>query len=168
MADNLKAPIKVKRSKIHSTGVFASRDIKKGEKIIEYIGDKITKAEGDRRANIIHEKAKKNKKRGAVYLFELNKKFDIDGNIPSNKARFINHSCAPNCEAAVSRGHIWISAIKDIEQGEELTYDYGYRFDDTDWWEHPCRCGAKNCVGYIVDSEDWPKLKKALKKNKKK
>jgi len=77
----------------------------------------------------------------------------------------INHSCDPNCEVEIIRGHIWITAIKDIKKGEELGYDYGYDYDD--FKDHPCKCGSKNCIGYIVAEEHWPKVKRALaKKNK--
>jgi hypothetical protein len=68
-----------------------------------------------------------------------------------NPARFLNHSCAPNCEAQFADGRIWLVAIRDIRAGEELTFNYGY--DLTDYREHPCRCGAVSCVGYIVAEE---------------
>src|SRR3990167_9549390 len=88
----------VKKSNIHSSGVFAKRDIPKGARIIEYVGERITKAQSDRRAVIPLEKNRKNSDFGAVYLLILNKRYDIDGNVPYNTARFVNHSCEPNCE----------------------------------------------------------------------
>jgi len=150
--------IRVRRSKIHGSGVFAKIDIPQGTEIIEYVGEKVTKAESDRRADIPLEKNKKNSDFGAVYIFILNKRHDIDGNVSYNTARFINHSCDPNCEAVICRGHIWIMALRDIKKGEELTYNYGYDFDD--YQDHKCLCRTARCVGYILDEEHWPKLKK--------
>jgi SET domain-containing protein len=100
-----------------------------------------------------------------VYMFELNKEYDIDGVVARNYARFINHSCDPNCEVDIADNHIWISSIKRIKKGAELTYNYGYPFD-SDFDEHVCKCGSKNCVGYILSADDWPKLKKSLNKKK--
>ena len=156
-----------KKSPLHGSGLFAARNIKKGEQVIEYIGDKVTKREGDKRADKQIKKAEKNKKNGMVYVFELNKKYDIDGGVARNYARFINHSCDPNCEVEITNNEIWISSIKRIKKGSELTYNYGYSFD-TDYEEHICKCGSKKCVGYILSDDDWPKLKKELKKKKKK
>lgn len=154
--------IVVKKSKIHATGVFAKKGIKKGEKIIEYVGKKITKKQSELRADLQLEKHKSNKDNGAVYLFELNKRYDIDGNVSWNPAKYINHSCSPNAETDIIDNHIWIIATKDIKKGEEITYNYGYDLDDYE--EHPCRCGSKNCVGYIAAEEHWPKLRRILKK----
>ena len=102
---------KVRKSKIHGSGVFATEDIKSNTKIIEYIGEKITKKEGDRRSEIRIKKYLNSKTNGSVYIFELNKKYDIDGSFLYNKARYINHSCSPNCEVNIIRGKIWISSI---------------------------------------------------------
>ena len=156
----------VKKSKVHGSGVFASKDIAKGVKIIEYIGDKITKSEGDRRSELRIKRYLNSKKTGSVYIFELNERYDIDGSPLRNKARYINHSCNPNCEVDIVRGHIWISSIKGIKKGEELSYDYGYEFDRDDYQDHICKCGSKNCIGYIISSDHWPKYKRFLKKKK--
>ncbi len=118
-----------KKSTLHGSGLFAISKIKKGEKIIQYIGDKVTKKEGDRRADIQLKKAEKNKKNGMVYVFELNTKYDIDGGVVRNYARFINHSCDPNCEVVITNNEICISAIKNLKKDTELTYNYGYPFD---------------------------------------
>jgi SET domain-containing protein len=152
-----------KISSLHGSGLFAEFHIKKNEKIIEYVGDKISKKEGDKRANKQIKKAQKNKKKGMVYIFELDKKYDIDGGIIRNYARFINHSCDPNCEVEITDNQIWISSIKRIKKGAELTYNYGYPFD-TDFEDHICKCGSKKCAGYILSHDDWPKLKRALNK----
>ena len=168
MKSTISQYIKVKKSKIHCTGVFAKKNIPKGTKIIEYVGKKLTKKQSDKAADRDITRNKKNKKNGAVYIFELNKKYDIDGNVPYNTAKLINHSCNPNCEADIIKNHIWIIALKNIKKGEEISYDYSYEFDIEDLEDHPCRCGAKNCDGYIVDRNEWPKMYKALKKAKKK
>ena len=152
-----------KKSSLHGSGLFAENDIKKGEQVIEYIGDKVTKKEGDKRADKQIKKAQKNKSSGMVYVFELNKKYDIDGGVARNYARFINHSCVPNCEVEIINNHIWVSSIKRIKKSTELLYNYGYPFD-TDFEEHICKCDTKKCVGYILSDADWPKLKKALNK----
>ena len=154
---------KVKKSVIHGTGVFAMKNIKRGTKIIEYIGEKITKLEGDKRSERRIKKYLNSKTTGSVYIFELNSRYDIDGSPIYNKARYINHSCKPNCEVEIVRGHIWIKAIKNILEKDELTYDYGYEFDKDDYTDHKCKCGSKNCIGYIISSDDRQKLKKYLK-----
>lgn len=162
--NNGKKLYKVKKSSIHNKGVFAACDIPEGTRIIEYIGEKITKAESDRRGVALFEESQKTGG-GAVYIFTLNKRYDIDGNVKENKARFINHSCDPNCESQVKRGHIWIVSTRDIKKGEELSYDYGYDLEH--FLEHPCHCGSKDCVGYIVAWDKRKKLKKILRKMKK-
>ncbi|MEI7998394.1 MAG: SET domain-containing protein-lysine N-methyltransferase [Candidatus Omnitrophota bacterium] len=154
-----------KKSTIHGWGIFAKRDILKGTKIIEYIGEKITKAEANRRGPKLVEYAKKHQEMGAVYLFELNKRYDIDGHVAGNTAKYINHSCEPNCEVDIIRGHIWTIALEDILKGQELFYNYGY--DDFEGFhEHPCRCGSGRCVGYIMAEEHWPKLQDLIKVRK--
>ena len=140
---------KVHRSLIHGAGVFAATHIPRETRIIEYTGEKITKAEADRR----------NRCRQKVFLFTLNKRYDIDGSLSSNTTRFINHSCEPNCYAAIDRGHVWIYAKRAISPGEELTYDYGYALKD-DWQDYPCLCKSENCQGYIVSRRSWAYLKK--------
>lgn len=109
-------------------GLFAAEPIKKGAKIIEYTGEKITAAEADRR--------------GGMYLFELNSKWTIDGKDRKNTARYINHACkgAANCEADVRGGKIWISALKNIKPGDELFYDYGVEMFDEFIKPIGCRC----------------------------
>ena len=150
-------------SRIHRHGLFAARPIPKGTQVIEYVGHRLTKAQGWTRAVSWQEKAQGSSK-GAVYVFELNKRYDIDGNVPWNTARHINHSCEPNCEPEILRGHIWIVALRDIAEGEELTYDYGYDFDL--WDEHPCRCGSPSCLGYIVGKQHRWRLRRLLEKRK--
>ena len=155
---------KVKSSKIHGYGIIATRDIKRNTKIIEYVGEKITRSEGNKRSEKRIKKYLNSKKTGSVYIFVLNKKYDIDGSPLYNKARYINHSCDPNCEVDIVDEKIWISSIKSIKKGQELSYDYGYEFDKDDYKDHVCKCGAKSCIGYIISSEDWPKFSRLISK----
>lgn len=152
--------LKCEKSGIHNKGIFAQKNITKEKKIIQYVGEIITKKEAEIRAEKVLNQSKKNKKNGAVYIFELNKKYDLDGNIKNNPAKYINHSCNPNCETETINNEIWIISIKNIKKGQEITYDYGYNLDN--FKEHPCKCGSKKCIGYIVDKKYWPKLKKKL------
>jgi len=156
---------KSRKSSIHGSGLFARTDIKKGTRIIEYVGEKITKKESYKRADQQLKKSSKSND-GAVYIFEIDDKHDIDGNVDWNPARLINHSCQPNCEATDEDGRIWIESIRKIKKGDELSYNYGYDLEHFE--DHPCRCGTKNCVGYIVKPDEWKNLKKALKKKDKK
>ncbi len=110
---------KEKNSKIHGIGIIATEDIKKNTKIIQYIGEKVTKKEGDKRSAEKIKKHLNKKNEGSVYIFELNKKYDIDGFPKYNKARYINHSCSPNCEVDIINNQIWIISIKKIKKGEE-------------------------------------------------
>lgn len=153
----------VRRSDIHSRGIFARRDIPDDTRILEYFGEKISKAESQRRANKRIARAKKTGE-AAVYIFDINKRQDLDGSIAGNVARLINHSCDPNCEAFIMRGKVWIYSKRKIAAGEELTYNYG--FDLEHWSEHQCLCGSDNCVGFIVDKKYWPKLRAIIAKLK--
>jgi SET domain-containing protein len=152
--------IVIRPSRIHSNGVFARQDIAAGTRVIEYVGEKLTKAQAVKRADIPLQRHAQNKARGAVYLFELNKRCDIDGDVPYNTARNINHSCDPNCETDIIRGRVWIIARRDIKNGEEITYNYGYGFEEYE--DHQCRCGSQRCMGYILAEDHWPKLKRRL------
>jgi SET domain-containing protein len=150
----------VRGSEIHGRGVYATTFIPKDQRIIEYVGERIDKKESDRRGVSQHSKSLKTGD-AAVYIFTLSKNHDIDGNVPWNTARLINHSCAPNCEAWIEGKRIYIHAMRDINSGEELTFDYGF---DVDCYEdHPCRCGKPECIGYIVSREQWPQLEERLK-----
>ncbi|MGB0333911.1 MAG: SET domain-containing protein [Opitutales bacterium] len=155
----------VRVSDIHGRGLYATEDIEEGTDIIQYVGEKITKKESTRRALEWEEKARETGD-GLVYIFELDDKYDIDGRLGDNPARYINHSCDGNCEAVNCEGEIWITAIKDIKKGDELVYDYGY--DMEHFMDHPCRCGSDNCIGYIVREDQRKKVKKLLKSKKKK
>ena len=142
---------KVKKSKIDKNGLYANQDIKKGTKIIEYKGKIITVKQSDNNPKFDNEKA--------IYLFNINKKYDLDGDFKFNTARLINHSCDPNCEVSGEGLKIWVYAIKDIKKGDELSYDYGFSFDK-DFKQFPCKCGSKKCVGYIVREGSRWRIKK--------
>ena len=153
----------IRGSSIHERGLFAKESIKSGSRVIQYLGEKISKEEASRRALEWEHKAKKSGK-GLVYIFELDDKWDIDGRISNNPARYINHSCEGNCEAINDDGEIWIIAERSIKKGEELTYDYGY--DMEHFLDHPCLCGTKKCVGFIVREDQRLKVRKLLKNKK--
>jgi uncharacterized protein len=156
----------IRKSKLHGSGAFATRFIPKDTKIIKYIGEKIDKIESDRRWRESAEKHLTDNEYGATYIFELNEEYDIDGDMPGNIAKYINHSCEPNCDVDVDNDEIWYYASCDIELGEELTINYSYEFT-ANYAMHKCRCGSKNCIGYIISEEDKPKLIEELKKDKK-
>lgn len=155
----LPAALRLGRSTLHGWGIFARDFIPEGEEIIEYVGERITKAEAARREDRRLARLAAGGD-GCVYVFELNARHDLDGAVPWNPARRINHSCAPNCQAQQARGRIWIVALRDIAPGEELTYDYGFGYGEARL--HPCRCGAPGCAGYIVNAAQrwrvrrWP------------
>ena len=139
----------IQKSPIHGTGLFAVTDIPPGRRLIEYVGRRVSKAE----SLVLCEKAN-------PYVFYLNTKWDLDGNVDWNPARFINHSCDPNCEAEQDEDdRIWIHSCRPIRAGEELTYNYGYDLDD--YRQFPCSCGSPKCVGYIVAAEFLPLVAQA-------
>ena len=153
----------VRGSAIHGRGVYATRHIAAEEKIIEYVGELVSKDESDVRGVAQHEKAVETGD-AAVYIFNVSKKYDIDGNVPWNTARLINHSCDPNCEAIQTGKRIYIHSIREIAEGEELTFDYG--FDVECYEDHPCLCGREGCVGFIVSREQWETLDEKLGRGK--
>ena len=152
----MKKLYKIKKSNIDKRGLCAASNIKKGTKIIEYKGKIISVKKAEMDPKFDNDKA--------IYLFNINKKYDLDGDFKYNTARLINHSCDPNCEVDGVGLKLWIYSIKDIKKNEELTYDYGFSFDK-DYKNYPCKCGSKKCVGFIVKSESRWRIKKS-KKNK--
>jgi uncharacterized protein len=148
--------MELRASAIHGLGGFARTDIPKGTRIIEYVGEKIGNREADRRYDDAA------MKRHHTFLFILNDRTCVDAAFDGNESRFLNHSCAPNCEAVITRGHIWLEARRKIAAGTELVYDYQFE-DDPSYTEddlrfYACRCGAANCRGTIVKTRR--KLKK--------
>ncbi len=150
-------------SAIHQQGLFASKKIPQDAEIIQYVGEKISSKEGDKRAIDLADE-REGSGDASVYMFILDDDHDIDGNVPHNTAKLINHSCDPNCEAQIIDDEIWIVALKDIKKGDELTFDYGFELDHYE--DHLCLCGSPKCIGYIVAQEYWPKLKTKLAKKK--
>ena len=151
-------------SAIHGRGMYATKAIPSGTRIIAYDGELITKAESDRREQARLERLARGED-GCVYIFNLNKRHDLDGSAEWNSARLINHSCEPNCRAETIRGRVWIIAKRDIAEGAELTFDYGYGFKE--WRTHPCRCGAKRCPGYIVGAPQRWRVRRILRAERK-
>lgn len=135
-------------SRLHGTGAFAAVPIRRGTRIIEYTGERISHAEADARYD------DDAMERHHTFLMIVNRKWVLDAAVGGNDARFINHSCDPNCEIVVARGRVFIEAIADIRPGEEITYDYWYeREEDEDASadaRYPCRCGAATCRGTIL------------------
>jgi SET domain-containing protein len=154
----------IRTSPIHGRGLYATSFIEKDTWIVQYVGEKVDKVESDRRSNELLEKSKQDG--GArVYMFILTDEWDVDGNIETNDARLVNHSCDPNTEAQIWQDkEIWFVALRDIQPGEELFYNYGFEVET--WEEHPCCCGSARCVGYIVDEEQWPQLRRKISAKK--
>ena len=147
---------KIKKSNIDKRGLYASKNIKSGEKVIKYVGKLITKKQTKENPKFDNGKA--------IYLFNLNNRYDLDGDFTYNTARLINHSCNPNCEIESKGLKLWISSIRDIKKNEELSYDYGFSFDEN-YKEFPCKCGSNNCCGYIVREGSRWRIKDKRKKS---
>jgi SET domain-containing protein len=163
-SDQSKPCIRTAASAIHGSGVYARVPIPDGTRIVEYTGERITKAEARRREAL---RLARQARGGddCVYIFTLNQRHDLDGRHRGNVARLINHSCAPNCLPQIIRGHIWIVARRDLAAGEELTFDYGFGFKE--WRLHPCRCGAPRCPGFIVNQAQRWLVRRALRAERK-
>jgi hypothetical protein len=145
-----KAPLYVvRRSRIHGNGVYAARRIRKGTRIVEYLGDRITHEVADARYEA------KGQDDGHTFLFVAGDNVVIDAGVGGNEARFINHSCAPNCETVIENERVFIEALRTIQPGEELGYEYGLTWESTDdpdeLAHYACRCGADRCRGTMLD-----------------
>ena len=157
-----KAPyFKVRRSKVHGLGAFATRRIRKGARIAEYVGERVSHAEADRRYET------KSDDDNHTFLFIVDRGIVIDGGVGGNDSRFINHGCDPNCESVIEDRRVFVEALRTIQPGEELKYDYSIGRDDDDPENvdeiYACRCGASNCRGTML----WP-AKRPKKRAKKK
>jgi SET domain-containing protein len=142
--------IEVRASPLHGLGVFAARRISKGMRIIEYLGERVSHSEADRRyegkdANDAH-----------TFLFIVDARTVIDAGVGGNDARFVNHACDPNCESVIEERRVFIEAVRTIEPGEELTYDYQIQREVDDPPDvdaiFACRCGSERCRGSML----WP------------
>ena len=161
--------IQVRRSGVHGKGVFALQDIAEGETLIEYVGEVISWDEAQDRHP--HDPKDPNH----TFYFHVNEDRVIDALFGGNSSRWINHSCAPNCEADEENDRIFIKAIRNIAAGEELNYDYGLIIDEPYTKklkaEYPCWCGAKNCRGTLLSPKErkntpkTPPQKKAKSKD---
>ena len=149
------AKVATRRSPIHGNGMFAAAPLRKGERLIEYKGQRRTHQDVD-------EGDTGDVESGHTFLFTLNDEYVIDANHGGNSARWINHSCKPNCEAVLEeadgddrrKDRVFIEAIRAIKPGEELTYDYGITLDEPHTarlkkiWA--CRCGSRGCTGTML------------------
>ncbi len=154
--------IKVRNSKVHGNGVFAARKIPAGARIIEYQGKRITEKQAEKRFGQDPENPHH------TFFFSLESGKLIDGGDEGNDARWINHSCEPNCEAQEEKGRVFIHAMRDIARGEELNYDYGLVIDEKMSKAlkkaYECRCGSAECRGTMLATKK--KKKKSKKKDK--
>ncbi len=153
--------IEVRHSNVHGLGVFATRAIAKGTRVVEYLGERVSHGEADRRYE------DKDENDSHTFLFIVDSRTVIDAGVGGNDARYINHSCNPNCESVIEDGRVFIEAIRDIEPGAELSYDYQIQreADDPDNVDEifACRCGFPQCRGTML----WPAERSArpAKKN---
>jgi len=150
------SPIEVRDSRLHGLGVFATRRIRKGTRIIEYLGERVSHAEADRRYE------SKDADDAHTFLFIVDGRTVIDAGVEGNEARFINHACAPNCESVIERRRVFIDAVRTIQPGEELTYDYQIQREAGDPPDvdevFACHCGATSCRGSML----WPPRRAAI------
>lgn len=141
-------PFAIRRSGIQGYGGFATRPIAAGVRLIEYAGQRLTPAEAEARYPDVPGV------RHHTYLFAIDDAVVVDAAVEGNAARFLNHSCAPNCDAVIADGRIWIETLHDIEVGEELVYDYAYTLEERHTpaakKRFPCGCGAITCRGTIL------------------
>jgi len=151
--------VEVRHSPIHGYGVFALRRIRKGTTIMEYLGDRVSHEEADARYE--HKDINDNH----TFLFTVDSKTVIDGGVGGNDARYINHGCDPNCESASQNKRIYVEAVRTIQPGEELAYDYQIQRDPEDPPNvdeiFACRCGATKCRGSMLVPRRKPRRKKS-------
>lgn len=132
-------------------GAFSTQPIPAGTRLIEYAGERLTPAAADARYPDV------DGERHHTFLFAIDDDVVIDAAVDGNEARFINHSCDPNCDAVIEAGRIWIETIRDISSGEELAYDYAYVLEERHTpaakRRYPCSCSAANCRGTILTTK---------------
>jgi SET domain-containing protein len=142
--------LEVRRSKVHGNGVFATGPLSKGMRLIEYLGERVSHKEADRRYE------NKDASDNHTFLFIVDSRTVIDAGVDGNDARFFNHSCDPNCESVIENGRVYIEAIRSAQAGDELTYDYQIQREAEDPPDideiFACRCGAAQCRGTML----WP------------
>jgi len=140
----------VRASPLHGLGVFALRSIAAGTRVIEYLGERISHEEADRRYE------GKSASDNHTFLFIADDATVIDAGVDGNEARFVNHACDPNCESVIEEARVFIDAVRAIAPGEELTYDYQIQRERDDPPDidavFACHCGAHGCRGTMM----WP------------
>ena len=142
--------IEVRASPLHGLGVFAAQRIRRGTRVIEYEGERVSHTEADRRYE------DKDADDAHTFLFIVDARTVIDAGVGGNEARFVNHACQPNCESVIENRRVFIEAVRTIEPGEELTYDYQIQREADDPPDvdtiFACRCGSGRCRGSML----WP------------
>jgi SET domain-containing protein len=141
-------PFEIRQSPIQGFGAFATRFIAAGTRLVEYAGERLTPSAADARypdgPDVRHH----------TFLFAIDDDIVIDAAVDGNEARYINHSCDPNCDAVIEGGRLWIETIRDVAVGEELAYDYAYVLEERHTpaakRRYPCTCGASRCRGTIL------------------
>ena len=155
-------PIEVRKSKIQGRGVFATRRIRQGQRIVEYAGEHITPEEGEARY------VEGDMRRHHTFLFTLDEHTVIDGGRRGNLSRYINHSCDPNAEAIIEDDRIFIYAKRNIQPGSEILYDYQYErypeHTEEDEKFYACLCGSPKCRGTILKAPKKQRAKKGAAK----
>jgi hypothetical protein len=154
----------IRRSGVHGKGAFAIKTIRKGTRIIEYVGESITPEESDRRYDDTKVKGNHH-----TFLFAVDSRKVIDATFGGDDSRFINHSCDPNSEAVIESRRVYIEAVRTIRPGEELAYDYNYertpKTTKADEKLYACRCGSPECRGTILSAKlTLPRKKKRAAK----
>ena len=141
-------PFDIRPSPIQGLGAFATRFIPEGTRLIEYAGKRMTVAEADARYPDVQGE------RHHPFLFAIDDEVVVDASVNGNEARFLNHSCDPNCDVVVDEGRLWIETIRDVAPGDELTYEYGLvlreRHTPAAKRRFPCSCGAPACRGTML------------------
>ena len=150
MKDPKAQMFRVRRSPVHGMGAFATRRIAKGTRIVEYLGERVGHREANRRY------AQKTPDDNHTFLFVVDRGIVIDAGTDGNDARYINHGCDPNCESVIEERRVFIDALRTIQPGEELKYDYSIPRDRDDPANvdevFACHCGMKQCRGTML----WP------------
>lgn len=141
-------PFEIRPSPLQGLGAFATRRIPGGTRFIEYAGERLTPDEADARY------PDDDDERHHTFLFAIDEDVVVDAAVNGNEARFLNHSCDPNCDVVIDDGRLWIETLRDVERGEELVYDYAYvleeRHSPAAKRRYPCHCGAAACRGTIL------------------
>jgi SET domain-containing protein len=155
----------VRKSGVHGYGGFAKQDLKKGTRITEYLGDRISHKEADQRYED-HDESDNH-----TFLFIVNRRTVIDAGVNGNNARFINHQCDPNCTSVIEDGRVWIETIRPVKKGEELGYNYeiGREKNDPENVDeiYACRCGSPKCRGTMLSPPTRAEYLKQLERKKK-